>query len=105
MIWGEVNGKAEKAMATPSSTLAWQIPGTGEPGGPPSMGSHRVGFSKPQSNWQNRGYSSYLTDEETGLREGVGMLCLSLQVLSFTPEACPRSALGLGDETWPYLVT
>ena len=26
-----------------SSVLAWRIPGTGEPGGPPSMGSHRVG--------------------------------------------------------------
>ena len=33
----------EKAMATHSSTLAWRIPGTGEPGGLPSMGSHRVG--------------------------------------------------------------
>ena len=33
----------EKAMATPSSTLAWRIPGTREPGGLPSMGSHRVG--------------------------------------------------------------
>ena len=30
-------------MATPSSVLAWRIPGTGEPGGLPSMGSHRVG--------------------------------------------------------------
>ena len=30
-------------MATYSSVLAWRIPGTGEPGGPPSMGSHRVG--------------------------------------------------------------
>ena len=33
----------EKEMATHSSVLAWRIPGTGEPGGPPSMGSHRVG--------------------------------------------------------------
>ena len=30
-------------MATHSSILAWRIPGTGEPGGLPSMGSHRVG--------------------------------------------------------------
>ena len=30
-------------MATHSSVLAWRIPGTGEPGGLPSMGSHRVG--------------------------------------------------------------
>ena len=33
----------EKAMATHSSVLAWRIPGTGAPGGLPSMGSHRVG--------------------------------------------------------------
>ena len=31
----------EKEMATHSSVLAWRIPGTGEPGGLPSMGSHR----------------------------------------------------------------
>ena len=33
----------EKEMATHSSVLAWRILGTGEPGGLPSMGSHRVG--------------------------------------------------------------
>ena len=33
----------EKEMATQSSVLAWRIPGTGEPGGLPSMGLHRVG--------------------------------------------------------------
>ena len=32
----------EKGMATHSSVLAWRILGTGEPGGLPSMGSHRV---------------------------------------------------------------
>ena len=32
----------EKELATHSSVLAWRIPGTGEPGGLPSMGSHRV---------------------------------------------------------------
>ena len=35
----------EKAMATHSSVLAWRIPGTTEPGGLPSMGSHRVGYN------------------------------------------------------------
>ena len=35
-------------MATCSSILAWRIPGTGEPGGLPSMGSHRVGHD-----WSN----------------------------------------------------
>jgi len=33
----------EKEMETHSSVLTWRIPGTGEPGGLPSMGSHRVG--------------------------------------------------------------
>ena len=33
----------EKEMATHSSVLAWRIPGMGEPGGLPSMGSHGVG--------------------------------------------------------------
>ena len=33
----------EKEMATCSSVLAWRIPGTGELGGLPSMGSHRAG--------------------------------------------------------------
>ena len=32
----------EKEMAPHSSVLAWRIPGTGEPGGLPSLGSHRV---------------------------------------------------------------
>ena len=35
----------EKEMATHSSVLAWRIPGTGEPGGLPSMGSHTVGHN------------------------------------------------------------
>ena len=35
-------------MATHSSVLAWKIPGTGEPGGLPSMGSHRV-----RHNWSD----------------------------------------------------
>ena len=38
----------EKEMATHSSVLAWRIPGTGEPGGLPSLGSHRVGHD-----WSN----------------------------------------------------
>ena len=37
------HASVEKEMATHSSVLAWKIPGTGEPGGLPSMGSHRIG--------------------------------------------------------------
>ena len=33
-------------MAPHSNVLAWRIPGTGEPGGLPSMGSHRVGHDR-----------------------------------------------------------
>ena len=36
----------EKEMATHSSVLAWRIPGMGEPGGLPFMGSHRVGHDQ-----------------------------------------------------------
>ena len=35
----------EKEMATHSIVLAWKIPGTVEPGGLPSMGSHKVGHN------------------------------------------------------------
>ena len=38
----------KKEMAAHSSVLVWRIPGTGEPGGLPSMGSHRVGHD-----WSN----------------------------------------------------
>ena len=48
----------EKEMATHSSVLAWRIPGTVEPGGLPSLGSHRVGhywsdLALNTRNWQN----------------------------------------------------
>ena len=36
----------EKEMATHSIVLAWRIPGTGEPGGLTSLGSHRVGHDR-----------------------------------------------------------
>ena len=42
----------EESIATQSSILAWRIPGTGEPGGLPSMGSHRVGTT--EATWQQQ---------------------------------------------------
>ena len=39
----KLNIQKTKKMATHSSVLAWRIPETGEPGGLPSMGLHRVG--------------------------------------------------------------
>ena len=41
-------------MAIHSSTLAWKIPGMGEPGGLPSMGSHRAGH-----NWSDLAAVAY----------------------------------------------
>ena len=44
-------------MATHSSVLAWRIPGTGEPGGLPSIGSHRVGQDRSDlavAAWQKK---------------------------------------------------
>ena len=45
----------EKEMATHSSVLAWRIPGTGEPGRLPSMGSHRVGHD-----WSDLAAAAYI---------------------------------------------
>ena len=42
-------------MATHCSVPAWRIPGTGEPGGPPSMGSHRVGHE-----WSDLAAAAYI---------------------------------------------
>ena len=42
-LFSPLHLRVEKEMATHSSILAWRIPGTGKPGGLPSMGSHRVG--------------------------------------------------------------
>ena len=45
----------EKEMATHSSVLAWRIPGTGEPGRRPSMGSYRVGHDRSDLAIFNKG--------------------------------------------------
>ena len=70
----------EKEMATHSSVLAWRIPGTEEPGGLPSMGSHRVGHD-----WSNLAAAAAAaagrsTDKNLGLWlesevEGGGQSC------------------------------
>ena len=44
-LWELLRTVSEKAMATHSSTLAWKIPWTEEPGGLQSMGSRRVGHN------------------------------------------------------------
>ena len=49
----------EKEMATHSNILAWRIPGTGEPGGLPSMGSHRV-----RHDWSNLAAAAAVSERD-----------------------------------------
>ena len=68
----------EKEMATYSSVLTWRIPGTGEPVGLPSMGSHRVGHD-----WSNLAAAAAACLHE--LKE---KFCSSSTALSFYPWKC-----------------
>ena len=52
----------EKEMATHSSVFAWRIPGTGEPGGLPSLGSHRVGHD-----WSDLAAAAVTSDNHSPL--------------------------------------
>ena len=54
----------EKEMATHSSVLAWRIPGIGEPGGLPYMGSHRVGH-----NWSDLAAAAVLCNKDLMCRQ------------------------------------
>ena len=67
----------EKEMAAHSSVLAWRIPGMGEPGGLPSMGSHRVGHDL-----------SDLAAAAAGQEGGVPMNGIS-DLIKETPESSP----------------
>ena len=78
-------------MATHSSVLAWRIPGTGEPGGLPSVGSHRVGHDWSDLAaaaaaatlplcfrtlfWQSHGYAFMLTKYNRIWRWGLFSQC------------------------------
>ena len=73
----------EEEMATHSSVLAWRIPGTGEPGGLPSMGSRRVGHdwsdlaaAAGAAKWQLRLHGSGLLESQ------VARLCKPAPVIS-----------------------
>ena len=63
-------------MATHSSVLAWRIPGMGEPGGLPSMGSYRV-----RHDWSDLAAAEAVSMEGEG--SSSHYLCDFLQVLSF----------------------
>ena len=70
---------SEKAVATHSSVLAWRIPGTGEPGGLPSVGSHRVGH-----NWSDLAAAAAVVFMLTFLISENSHTSLSGNFLSFT---------------------
>ena len=67
-------------MATHSSVLAWRIPGTGEPGGLPSLGSHRVGH-----NWSDLAAAARCIK--------VGLLC---HLFIATSQTCSLKVRGQG---------
>ena len=71
----------EKEMSTHFSVLAWRIPGTGEPGGLPSMWSHRVGhdWSDLAACYSSYNYPSYIT------------------VISFFPSVFPQKFISWWD--------
>jgi len=63
-------------MATHSSVLAWRIPGTVEPGGLPSMGSHRVGHD-----WSDLAAAATLKEDSSVLEAPVFLWAISQNVL------------------------
>ena len=68
----------EKEVATHSSVLAWRIPGTGEPGGLRSLGSHRVGHDWSDlavAVW-SKGFPGGASGKES---ESLSVMCDSLQ--------------------------
>jgi len=60
----------EKEMATHSSVLAWRIPGTGEPGGLPSLGLHRVGHD-----WSDLAAAAAHPEKESNFPKVTWMVC------------------------------
>ena len=72
----------EKEMATHSSVLAWRIPGTGEPGGLPSMGSHRVGHD-----WSDLAAAAYSSDTK---------FCSNIFLSSWSTDPVPMEQYNLG---------
>ena len=63
----------EKEMATHSSVLAWRIPGTEEPSGLPSMGSHRVRHKRLSSSSSSRRRYKIESGPRGGKEVGLGL--------------------------------
>ena len=85
----------EKEMATHSSVLAWRTPGTGEPGGLPSMGSHRVGHD-----WSDLAAAAWRGDERASI-------CCAQQLCT---RVCPKCFMwaiffNSGQQPWEVGIT
>ena len=80
----------EKEMATHSSVLAWRIPGMGEPGGLPSLRSHRVGHD-----WSDLAAGELWIEKTQFLKEGAMFLSLSKNSAysPSLPSHCPSPIL------------
>ena len=81
----------EKEMATHSSVLALRIPGTGESGGLPSMGSHRVGHD-----WSN--LAAAAAAAAWVLRRNALCECYCFHFKTLRPD---KNSLQLHDQSWP----
>ena len=96
-IRAKVGTSLEKEMATHSSVLAWRVPGTGEPGGLPSMGSHRVGHDLAGTSLVVQWLRIHLVMQETQVRSLVEELRSHIpwdQLNPWTPTTepeCPRA--------------
>ena len=85
----------EKEMATHCSVLAWRIPGTGEPGGLPSVGSHRVGHD-----WSDLAAKSLEFN-----RHAIASNSLSIPpLLLIPPPPGPDCSSYLKNVEWKYLL-
>ena len=72
----------EKEMAAHSSVLAWRIPGVGEPGGLPSMGSHRVGHA-----WSDLAAAAAMICDADHLYTCLLVICMLCKKNLFKPSA------------------
>ena len=99
----------EKEIATHSGVLAWRIPGTGEPGGLPSMGSHRV-----RHDWSDLAAAAAAwVSLFILLEENTGVICLFKWVVfpvgrqralgNVTFSSQPRNQKQKSDLLWPCM--
>ena len=77
-----------------SSVLAWRIPGTGGPGGLPSMGSHRVGHDEATEQQQQHKRREQIQGPRGGRNQ------CSLEMDQISGEKTRQTNMGLGGSGW-----